>query len=85
MADWRHRARCRSGSGIDPELFFPIGQGEGPRQQVQEARAVCARCPAVWQCLDWATAHNVEGVWGGTTKEERDNIRRRMRAQRIAS
>ena len=25
QGDWRHRAACRPGQGVDPELFFPVG------------------------------------------------------------
>lgn len=73
------RAACR---GEDPELFFPLGWGANYEGQVAEAKAVCARCPISRQCLDQALEWNAEGVWGGTTDDERRGLRRgRRRAQ----
>jgi WhiB family redox-sensing transcriptional regulator len=49
--DWRHRAICRD---EDPELFFPIGNTGPALLQIEQAKAVCRRCPVVSQCLAWA-------------------------------
>lgn len=70
--DWRHRAACRT---EDPELFFPIGTTGPALDQVEQAKAVCRRCPVVDACLAWALDNHVEGVWGGTTNEERAKMR----------
>ena len=40
--DWRHRALCRD---EDPELFFPIGTTGPAVVQIEQAKAVCRRCP----------------------------------------
>lgn len=76
---WTDYAACH---GVDPELFFPIGY-VGPlleRQQVM-AKEVCARCPVTRDCLDWALrAGEPDGIWGGTTPEERRFLRRRVPA-----
>ncbi|MGW3248766.1 WhiB family transcriptional regulator [Streptomyces sp. NPDC001070] len=73
--DWSNDAACRE---VDPELFFPIsGSGLG-RVQIDEAKAVCRRCPVMARCLEWAlAAGHVDGVWGGTTESERREMRRR--------
>ena len=42
--DWRHRALCRD---EDPELFFPIGTTGPALVQIEQAKAVCQRCPVV--------------------------------------
>ena len=49
--DWRHRAVCRD---EDPELFFPIGNTGPALMQIEEAKAVCRRCPVMSECLAWA-------------------------------
>ncbi len=49
--DWRHHAACRE---EDPELFFPIGNTGPALLQIEEAKAVCRRCPVMEQCLQWA-------------------------------
>ena len=39
---WRERAACRPGSGIDPELFYPVYSiGSVHSAQVTRAKAVC--------------------------------------------
>jgi WhiB family redox-sensing transcriptional regulator len=67
-------AVCRGAA--DPELFFPVSEvGPGTRQ-VNEAKAVCARCPVRPDCLAFALEQDLDGVWGGTTEEERRAMRR---------
>lgn len=76
-AHWTDSAACR-GSGIDPELFFPVSETGTAHRQVAQAKAVCARCPVARQCLDWAVrTGEPEGIWGGTTPGERRRLRRR--------
>jgi hypothetical protein len=39
----------------------------------EEAKAVCRTCPVIEKCLDYAlSAREAEGVWGGTTQQERE-------------
>ena len=50
---------------VDPGLFFP----DTP-EQFADARAVCATCPYVEQCLAEALAlGTTDGVWGGVLLE----------------
>lgn len=60
--EWHHRAACR---GCDPDLFFPAAG-----QPATEARAICATCPVIEPCYD-AGRNEYYGVWGGTTRKER--------------
>lgn len=65
---WQAGAPCAQ---TDPELFFPE-PGECPRTAVN----MCASCDVREQCLDYAVRHDIRyGVWGGTTKEDRDQMR----------
>ena len=67
--DWRHRAACRD---EDPELFFPAGTSGPALLQVEQAKAVCRRCPVIGECLSWALATGQDhGIWGGATERER--------------
>jgi WhiB family redox-sensing transcriptional regulator len=77
--NWRDRAACRS---ADPELFFPVGDDGPALAQVAAAKAVCARCPVVAECLSFAMVVLPEGVAGGLTVQER---RTRRRASRTAA
>ena len=73
--DWRHVALCRD---EDPELFFPIGTTGPAAAQVEQAKVVCRRCPAVEPCLSWALETGQDaGVWGGTSEDERRALTRR--------
>lgn len=74
--NWREMAGCL---GEDPDLFFPIGNGNsGPTlMQIDEAKAVCRGCPVLEKCLDWAVKVDpVAGIWGGATESERRAMRR---------
>jgi WhiB family redox-sensing transcriptional regulator len=68
-ASWESQAACLTS---DPDLFFPIGPAGPALQQIAQAKAICARCPVRCDCLQFALAtHQVHGVWGGTSEEER--------------
>ena len=82
--NWRDYAACRDTS---PDLFFPIGTTGPAIEQIAQAKAVCRSCDAQSACLEFALATNQDsGVWGGTSEEERRNIRRQAaaRARRTA-
>ncbi|MEU2855529.1 WhiB family transcriptional regulator [Streptomyces syringium] len=73
--DWRHNAVCRE---EDPELFFPVGNTGSTVLQIEEAKAVCRRCPVMEQCLQWALESGQDaGVWGGLSEGERRALKRR--------
>jgi WhiB family redox-sensing transcriptional regulator len=72
--DWRQMGSC---ADQDPELFFPIGTGPAAGGQVQQAKAVCGRCPVSMQCLQWAMDTQQQGVWGGMTDDERRRLSHR--------
>lgn len=66
---WHGQAACRT---VDPELFHPIAvSGSRYREQVDRAKAICARCPVRRQCLAFALQTLPHGIAGGTTEEER--------------
>lgn len=74
---WLHGAACRD---IDPETFYPVGVTGPALDQIDEAKAVCARCPVRSSCLEWALTSGADmgyGVWGGLTESERAAIKRR--------
>ena len=67
---------------VPAEMFFPEGDGLSPkefRQWEMDAKAICEGCPITFQCLQAALAENEYGVWGGTTKDERDLMRKGTR------
>ena len=78
--EWWRSAACQE---ADPELFFPVGANGPARDEIARAKAVCAACRVIRQCLQFALATGqMHGVWGGTTEEERLPHVRREREQR---
>lgn len=69
---WRDDALCK---GFDPGVFFP---DEGDTAAIAYAKSICEGCPVIEECLSYAVEMNqTEGIWGGTTKQERRRLRRR--------
>lgn len=61
----------------DVNLFFPE---EYEPEDVKQAKAICGSCWMQAKCLSFALETNEkEGVWGGTTPNERRSIRRKAK------
>jgi len=71
---WMSRGACRQ---ADPELFFPIAVTGPAARQAEAAKAVCGPCAVRANCLSYALEAMPEGIWGGTTPDERRAARRR--------
>lgn len=67
---WMRDGLCRE----YPEVSFFPGKGES----TAEARALCRRCLVSNECLNYAlgTSGRVEGIWGDTSPQERQKLRR---------
>lgn len=75
-AEWMASAACRT---VDPAVFFLEGEEDGghPTGTYAAARAICAICPVVVECLDYAMRTNQNyGVWGGLPPRDRRILRR---------
>ena len=71
---WRDQARCR---GIDPQIFHPA---EDDEVGATAAKDICAVCPVVEPCLEFAiSTREKDGVWGGLTARERRRLIRQRR------
>jgi WhiB family transcriptional regulator, redox-sensing transcriptional regulator len=71
--NWHEDVACRD---ADPDLFFPIGTTGAALRQMEEAKRICRDCPVqstAWPGR-WRTGLT-DGVWGGTTPDERRVIR----------
>jgi WhiB family redox-sensing transcriptional regulator len=69
---WMATGLCRE---HPPATFFP-SDGVG----VDRARKICAECPVLETCLEYALQHRIEhGVWGGASERERRRILKRRR------
>lgn len=70
FAPWTKRAAC---SDSDPNLFYED-------ENYPMARAICASCPVIEDCLEHAIEYpEMDGIWGGTTPRQRRTIRSRRR------
>jgi WhiB family transcriptional regulator, redox-sensing transcriptional regulator len=70
---WMADAACRH---LDSDLFFP--RRHGYAGSGKQAKAVCASCPVIDECLDWALAFpasNDSGIYAGTNADERRRLR----------
>lgn len=78
----------------DPEIFFPENLSEDdestllkdkeesnqPRILLKTARQLCSSCEFKLPCLEYALTYpELDGVWGGTTKRERQDLRSRKK------
>lgn len=60
---------------IDPDLWFPVGSTGPALIQQEQAKAHCADCPIIGECLRDALARGDDhGVWGGKSAAERRAI-----------
>lgn len=83
--DWRSFGRCLD---TDPELHQPVGNTGPALLQIQEAKAICARCIVKDTCLDDAmrtegsAGRNYRhGIRGGLTGDERVSLYQRRTKQ----
>ncbi|MCT2587775.1 WhiB family transcriptional regulator [Actinophytocola gossypii] len=66
--EWMRDGLCAQ---TDPEEFFPGKGGD-----LRPAKAVCAGCPVLDRCRDYAVGRpELSGIWGGTTARERVALR----------
>ena len=82
--EWQYQGACRD---LDTELFFhPEGErGSTRRRRAANAKAICATCPVIEQCREYALrAQEPYGIWGGMTEEERREEIQRRRIRRVS-
>ena len=89
-SNWRAASACLN---TDPDVFFPVAAaGTAASKQVSLALRICEGCAVRQHCLDFAMrSGEKDGIWGGTTPEERIRARRAshrrlsVRARRAAA
>ena len=72
--DWQLAAACR---GMDDTWFFPPDreQAKARTSRISRAKAVCAHCPALIPCRNFALDNReVFGVWGGLSEDDREKV-----------
>ena len=61
--DWMKEAKCTP----YPALFT---SDETPKS-VKGCKAICGDCPVIAECLGYALAHDIPGIWAGTNSSQR--------------
>lgn len=74
MEGWQSKAECNNyafkvGGVISDHVFF-IGRGRP--SNTPRFLKFCGYCPVRTECLYYAVANNLDGIWGGMTKSQRD-------------
>ena len=72
---WMAKGAC---VGTDPDAFFPP---PGPKTD-RDAKAICATCPVVDTCLEYALTNHLDGIWGNTNGRERKRLGAKPRPPR---
>lgn len=67
-------------SQIGTETFFEdsekLNSKGTAREDYKAAINVCSSCIHISECAEWAINHELFGIWGGTTPNQRKAIRR---------
>lgn len=68
---WYEKAVCRDASVRDGQPNIEFMESFFTKDQVFLAKFACEMCPVSKHCLTWALIYDEQGVWGGTTEQER--------------
>src|ERR1700728_1059128 len=69
---WMSRGACQS---EDPAVLFAVPTRGRALGEVNAAKAVCRACAVRAACLSFGLQTSQDGIWGGTTPEERRALR----------
>lgn len=74
---WQDQALCNQIGG-DDFFYEDMERGEVKDARIQRALAICAQCPVIDACRQFAldTEQNY-GIWGGMTQEQRAKLRKK--------
>jgi WhiB family redox-sensing transcriptional regulator len=77
--NWQKQGACH---GQPTTLWFP--KRGTSRKKIQEAKTFCNNCPIQTKCLEYALHHHdLHGIWGGLTEQERQRIRTKQNKTQI--
>lgn len=82
---WQTSAACHNSSPEVRRLFFSENDSSRVRARLaeQEAKAICLICPVQVECLEYAFAGDMHGIWGGLTQRERNEMMKARRGGRV--
>lgn len=65
-----------------PHIFYPEDQFHymDQKYETREAKAMCGTCPVLKECFSYGViTHQEYGIWGGTSAEDRRDMRSKRR------
>lgn len=78
---WEFQSPLCSEVGL--EVFFEnkedVTASKNDKENSALAIKICNSCIHIGECLDWAVKHEMFGVWGGTTPQQRQELRKRKK------
>jgi WhiB family redox-sensing transcriptional regulator len=86
VEDWRGDAQCMG--ELSTYFFAPSHFERKPEKDAREgvARQLCAACPVVQTCAEYAIRiREPHGIWGGLNELERRRVIRRRQADQAQS
>lgn len=69
--EWLQAAACK---GVPVEMFYP--EDTANYDYKKQLKRMCASCPVLMECFEWAVAHETHGWWAGTSPLDRRAIRK---------
>jgi hypothetical protein len=73
LRGWQEHGECARLAAKNPKLldkvFFPH---KGRPANNPEFKKYCGVCPVAEMCLNYALVHELDGVWGNTTRPQRE-------------
>jgi len=80
LPTFENKASC---ADYDPELWFPQEVQRNKKwsrtPDAMKARAICASCPALQECLDYALQFSgLYGIWAGQDWYERRELQEKL-------
>jgi WhiB family redox-sensing transcriptional regulator len=65
-----------------PHIFYPEDEPNWRNRmfETREAKALCGTCPVLKECFSYGViSHQEYGIWGGTSAEDRRDMRSKRR------
>lgn len=77
--EWTKQALClKVPRQMADEMFYAASSAD-------QGKVICKCCPVKDECLIWALMYKEEGVWGGTTDQERKRLLPRYNIKELTS
>lgn len=83
---WMEAAACKGLKPDEQAIFFVNSSRRlADRLAETEAKAICLGCDVRKECLEYAIAGEMYGIWGGATWDERRRLIRKRRTANLVA